>query len=186
MDKPSRKTPLSAENQQKLLFETIKRYDSYIGTTNTKVAVILSYCMAYIGGLSYKVIDLSAEGSASCLWWVALILVGASVLASLFAAYRAYEALNPNVASGRDPHEPPSIFFFDDVANMTGGRDGYVTRVSEITDSEVVQDLARQAHVLAKILSTKMKTLNRSIRILVQTQLPLSLLAVIALCLASY
>lgn len=174
-----------AENQQKLLIEIIKRYDGYIGATNTKIAVILSYSMAYVGGVAFKIIDLSAKRSQEWIWWLALILAGASVAATLYAAYRAYEALNPQTPPGRAQHENPSIVFFGDVANLAGGRDGYINRINEITDTETVEDLARQAHVLAIIVSKKMNTLNVSIHALAKVQLPLSLLTIIALCLTS-
>ncbi|WP_374497209.1 Pycsar system effector family protein [Vogesella indigofera] len=173
------------ENQQKLLLEIIKRYDGYIGATNAKIAVVLSYSMAYVGGVAFKIIDLSAKRSHECTWWLALILAGASVAATLYAAYHAYEALNPQTPSGRAQHEEPSIYFFGDVANLVGGRDGYVARIKEITDIEIVEDLARQAHVLAGIVSKKMVMLNQSIRTLAKAQLPLSLLTIIALCLTS-
>lgn len=172
-----------AENQQKLLIEIIKRYDSYIGATNAKIAVILSYSMAYVGGVAFKIIDLSAKRDHGWGWWLALTIAGISVTATLYAAYRAYEALNPQTPSGRALHEKPSIVFFGDVASLIGGRDGYVNRINEITDSEIVEDLARQAHVLANIVSKKMTILNGSIRAIAKVQLPLSLLSIVALCL---
>ncbi len=174
-----------AENQQKLLLEIIKRYDVYIGATNAKIAVILSYCMAYVGGVAFKVIDLSAKRTADWSWWLSLLFAGASVAATLYAAHQAYEALNPKTPPGRAQHEQPSIVFFGDVANLAGGRDGYVNRINEITDSEIVEDLARQAHVMAGVVSEKMKTLNGSIRILAKAQLPLSLLTIFFLCLTT-
>lgn len=174
-----------AENQQKLLLEIIKRYDGYIGATNAKIAVIMAYSMAYVGGVAFKIIDLSAKRSHEWTWWLAILLAGASVAATLYAAYHAYEALNPQTPPGRAQHEKPSIVFFGDVANLAGGRDGYVTRINEITDTEIVEDLARQAHVLAGIISKKMAILNRSIRALAKVQLPLSLMTIIALCLTS-
>lgn len=174
-----------ADNQQKLLLEIIKRYDGYIGATNTKIAVILSYCMAYVGGVAFKIIDLSAKRNTDLIWWIALIVAAISVAATLYAAYHAYTALNPQTPPGRAQHEKPSIVFFGDVANLVGGRDGYVTRFKEISDNEIVEDLARQAHVLASIVSNKMGTLNRSIRTLAKVQLPLSLLTIIALCFTS-
>ncbi|WP_426339950.1 Pycsar system effector family protein [Pseudoduganella sp. S-14] len=174
-----------AESQQKLLIEIIKRYDSYIGATNAKIAVILSYSMAYIGGVAFKIIDLSAKQQHDGHWWLALVIAGISVAATLYGAFRAYEALNPQTPSGRAPHEKPSIVFFGDVASLVGGRDGYVNRINEISDSEIVEDLARQAHVLACIVSKKMKTLNGSIYVLARVQLPLSLATIFALCLTS-
>ena len=174
-----------AENQQKLLIEIIKRFDGYIGATNTKIAVILSYAMAYVGGVAFKIIDLSAKRCHNWTWWLALLLAGTSVAVTFYAAYQAYEALNPQTPPGRAQHEEPSIVFFGDVANLVGGRDGYVNRISKITDAEIVDDLARQAHVLAGIVSKKMTTLNRSISILAKLQLPLSLLTIISLCLTT-
>jgi hypothetical protein len=139
--------------------------------------------MAYVGGVAFKIIDLSAKRSHEWTWWLALILAGASVAATLYAAFRAYDALNPQTSPGRASHENPSIIFFGDVASLAGGRDGYLKRINEITDTEIVEDLSRQAHVLATIVSKKMSTLNGSIRILAKMQLPLSLLTIIALCL---
>lgn len=185
MDDISEAASSRAENQQKLLFEIIKRYDGYIGSTNAKIAVILSYSMAYVGGITFKVIDLAAKRNADFIWCLALFLAGASVVATLCAVYYAYAALNPQSPPGRAQYEKPSIVFFGDVANLVGGRDGYVNRINEITDSEIVEDLARQAHVLASIVSNKMGLLNRSVRILAKIQLPLSLLAIITLCITS-
>lgn len=173
------------ENQQKLLLEIIKRYDGYIGATNTKIAVILSYSMAYVGGVAFKIIDLSAKRNHEYIWWLSLIFAGASVTCTLYAAYRAYEALNPQTSAGRAQHETPSIVFFGDVANLVGGRDGYVNRIKDITDAEIVEDLARQTHVLAGIVSRKMEILNRSIYTLAKMQVPLSLLTIILLCFTS-
>lgn len=174
-----------AENQQKLLFEIIKRYDGYIGATNAKIAVILSYCMAYIGGVAFKVIDLAGKRVYDCHWWAALVIAGISIVATLWAAHRAYAALNPQTPPGRAVNEEPSIIFFGDVASHAGGRDGYVKRISQISDVEVVEDQARQAYVLATILRNKMKTLNQAIHAIAWWQLPLSLLAIVALCLTS-
>lgn len=170
-----------AENQQKLLREIIKRYDAYINASNTKIAVILSYCMAYLGAIAFKVFDLLAQRCENWLWWAALALAFASVCATLYAIFRAYGALNPQTPPGRASHEEPSIVFFGDVANLIGGRDGYVTRIRDITEAEIVEDLARQAHVLAGIVTTKMNALNKSVRSLAKFQLPLGLLTVLAI-----
>lgn len=173
------------ENQQKILLEIIKRYDGYIGATNAKIAVVLSYSMAYVGGVAFKVIDLSnKQNNGGQIWWIALFFAGVSVAAALYAAYCAYEALNPQTPPGRAQHEKPSVIFFGDVAGLVGGRDGYVRRINEITDAEIVEDLARQVHVLAGIVSKKMKILNRSIFVLAKLQVPCSLVAIIFLCLA--
>lgn len=170
-----------AESQQKLLWEIIKRYDAYINASNTKIAVILSYGMAYLGAIAFKVFDLIAQQCGSSLKWVALVLAFASVCATLYAIIRAYGALKPQTPPGRATHEEPSILFFGDVADLAGGRDGYVARIQDITEAEIVEDLARQAHVLAGIVTTKMKALNESVRSLAKFQLPLGFLTVLAI-----
>ncbi|WP_143220615.1 MULTISPECIES: Pycsar system effector family protein [unclassified Achromobacter] len=172
-----------AESQQKLLFEIIKRYDGYIAAANAKVAVILSYSMAYIGGVVFKVIDLSAKRTHDDIWWAALILAALSIASTFYAASLAYAALNPQTPPGRAQHEQPSIVFFGDVASLEGGRDGYVSRINTISEAEIVDDLACQAFVLASIVSKKMMSLKKSIATLVKAQLPLSLATILLLCL---
>lgn len=179
--KPAIDVKKRAENQQKLLFEIIKRYDVYISATNTKIAVILSYCIAYIGAISFKIIDLSGTRSYNSVWWIALGLATLSALATFVAANRAYAALNPQTPSGRGDNEAASVVFFLDVAGMSGGRDGYVNRIKTIEDPEIVEDLARQTFVLASIVGSKMKILNRAIGILIKYQLPLSFVTIVAL-----
>lgn len=171
------------ENKQKIILELIKRFDTYIGAANTKIAIILSYSMAYIGGISFKIIDVKNSGGVSIdyLWWITIFAAGASVVATFFAAYKAYSALSPQTPSGRGENEEPSIIFFGDVANLVGGRDAYVNRVISINDADILRDLAQQSFVLASIVSKKMTMLKDSVKILIQVQLPISLVAIICL-----
>lgn len=157
--------------QQKLLFEIIKRYDLYINTTNSKIAIVLSYCMAFIGGLGFKLVDL-VDKRVHDGWWIALL--STSVVAvgiTLCAAHLAYKALMPQTPSGVALHEAPSVVFFGDVANHAGGRDGYYQTVTNLSTEGVNKDLAYQAFTLAKIASSKFNTLNRSIRLIAFYQL---------------
>lgn len=176
-------TSKRTEEQKKLLLEIIRRYDVYVGTTNSKIAVILSYSVAYVFGVAVKFADLLEKHNCGLTWWFAVLFVCSSAAVTLYAAYVAYEALNPLMPSGRAQHESPSIIFFGDVSGLVGGRDGYVRRIMEITDVEIVEDLARQAHILACVVAKKMETLNRAVCVVAKVQMPLSVLAVIALCL---
>ncbi|WP_155741250.1 Pycsar system effector family protein [Burkholderia pseudomultivorans] len=153
-------------DQQKLLFEIIKRYDLYINTTNTKTAIILSYCMAFIGGLGFKLVDLVEKREHDILWTALLVVSSASLLITLASAHFAYKALMPQTPSGVAAHESPSVIFFGDVASHAGGRDGYYQKLTNLSIEEVNKDLAYQAFILAKIASTKFQSLNKSIRIL--------------------
>ncbi len=80
------------EEQQKLLLEIIKRFDGYINATNSKIAVVLSCCTAYIGGLGFKPVDLSDKREHDWAWWGLLAVSLLSVLSTLVAGQYAYPA----------------------------------------------------------------------------------------------
>jgi len=162
----------SSDEQQKLLLEIIKRFDGYINATNSKIAVVLSYCMAYIGGLGFKLVDLSDKRDHDWAWWSLLCVSLLSVLATLVAAQYAYRALKPQTPTGRALHEEPSVVFFGDVASHAGGRDGYSAYLASRTAEHIVADLSSQAHVLATIAASKFRLLGSGITWLVRVQLP--------------
>ncbi|WP_321879433.1 Pycsar system effector family protein [Burkholderia cepacia] len=160
------------EEQQKLLLEIIKRFDGYINATNSKIAVVLSYCMAYIGGLGFKLVDLSDKRLHDNWWWALLAISLLSVLATLVAAKYTYQALRPQTPPGRALHEKPSAIFFGDVASHAGGRDGYAVYLGSLTAEDITADLSSQAHVLASIADSKFRLLGCGIAWLVRVQLP--------------
>jgi hypothetical protein len=160
------------EDQQKLLLEIIKRYDTYINSSNSKIAIILSYCMAYIGGLGFKLVDVSDKRVHDLAWWGLLLAALISVAVTLWSARYAYLALQPQVPSGRGVHEGPSAIFFGDVAKHPGGRDGYATALKGMSDEDVVKDLSGQAHALAGIASRKYALLTSATNFLVRAQIP--------------
>lgn len=162
----------SPDEQQKLLLEIIKRFDGYINATNSKIAVVLSYCMAYIGGLGFKLVDLSDKRDHDCAWWLLLFVSLLSVLATLVAAQFAYRALKPQTPAGHALHEKPSVVFFGDVASHAGGRDGYSAYLASLTTEDILADLSSQAHVLATIAASKFRLLSSGITWLVRVQLP--------------
>ncbi|MBO2985829.1 Pycsar system effector family protein [Burkholderia pseudomallei] len=165
--------PRECDDQQKLLLEIIKRFDSYINSSNSKIAIILSYCMAYIGGLGFKLVDVSDKRAHDTAWWGLLLVSLMSVGVTLWAARYAYLALHPQVPSGRAAHEAPSVLFFGDVAAHPGGRDGYSASLRALTAEDVVRDLSGQAHTLAGIAAHKYALLGKSTSYIVRAQIPL-------------
>ncbi len=160
------------DDNQKLLIEIIKRFDGYINVSNNKVAIILSYCMAYIGGLGFKLVDIAEKREHDWVWWSLLCISLISVIVTLWAARFAYRAIAPQVTAGRAPHEPPSVIFFGDVADHPGGRDGYANSIVHLTDEVLVRDLSNQAYVLSLIAASKFSLINESVRFLVHFQIP--------------
>lgn len=170
-----------SDDNQKLLIEVIKRFDTYINASNAKIAVILSYCMAYIGGLGFKLVDISDRRIHDTNWWFLLAVCFVTIAVTLWAAHFAYRALAPQVTSGRAAHEPPSVVFFGDVATHPGGRDGYVESINQLTEDLVVQDLARQAHTLAAIARCKFELVDKATKCIVYVQIPLFALILVLL-----
>ncbi|ASD83717.1 Pycsar system effector family protein [Burkholderia gladioli] len=152
------------EEQQKLLLEIIKRFDGYINATNSKIAVVLSCCTAYIGGLGFKPVDLSDKREHDWAWWGLLAVSLLSVLSTLVAGQYAYPAARSSCK--RQPparHTRNPLLFFCDVASHAGGRDGYTTYLVSMTAEDVNTDLSAQAQVLATIAASKFRLLGRGI-----------------------
>uniref|UniRef100_A0A0H2XUA6 Uncharacterized protein n=1 Tax=Burkholderia orbicola (strain AU 1054) TaxID=331271 RepID=A0A0H2XUA6_BURO1 len=95
-----------------MFLEIITRLDSYINSSNSKIAVILSYCMAYIGRLGFKLVDVSEKRARDVVWCGLPRLSLMSVEVILWAARYAHLALHPQVPSGRTAHVAPSVLFF--------------------------------------------------------------------------
>jgi len=169
------------DDNQKLLIQIIKRFDTYINASNAKIAVILSYCMAYIGGLGFKLVDISDKHNHNTSWWFLIGVCSTSIIATLWAARFAYLALRPQVPSGRAPHEAPSVLFFGDVASHPGGRDGYLASIEQLTDKDVIRDLAQQAHTLAAIAKTKFALIDNATQWLAYVQIPMFALILVQL-----
>lgn len=173
--------PRKTDDNQKLLLEIIKRFDTYINASNAKIAVILSYCMAYIGGLGFKLVDISDKRAHDAAWWALLLICLLSVVITLWAARIAYQALAPQLPSGHAVHEQPSVVFFGDVATHPGGRDGYVTSILHLTDEVILRDLSIQAYTLATIARAKFVLIDKSTQCLVRYQIPLFALILVLL-----
>ncbi len=169
------------DDNQKLLIEIIKRFDTYINASNAKIAVILSYCMAYIGGVGFKLVDISDKRVHDTEWCFLLAVYLLSAGVTIWAARFAYLALTPQVPSGRAAHEQPSIVFFGDVAKHPGGRDGYVTSVLQLTEEEVVRDIANQAYMLAAITHSKFALIDKATKCIIYFQLPMFALILVLL-----
>lgn len=169
----------SNDDNQKLLLEIIKRYDTYINSCNAKVAIILSYCMAYIGGLGLKLIDTPGKWQHDINWWVIVILSMISFFITLKAAKQAYEAISPQMPSGREKYDPVSLIFFGDVARFPNGKIGYTQQILTSTKAKVIEDLAGQAHALATIADLKFRLLKKSINTIVEIQIPIFILILV-------
>jgi hypothetical protein len=142
------------EKKIKNQFEVIKRIDSYIGATNTKCTIIMSYCAAataFIFTLLAKLEPAKASmqlmvgiGFFSCLA-LALALV-CMVLATL--------TIFPVTFSKPDSPKGQSLLFYGDITSFGGG-ENYSKLILNASEEEFLDDLNGQVYTLASIASSK-------------------------------
>lgn len=170
-----------SEQQTKNLLEIAKRIDSYVNATNAKIGIVLSYSAAYLAGIALKSQDILKPGLPLTL---RAILAGCAVIstfAALMATIRILQALEPRLDTGNDASEQRSLIFFDDIANRSGGRDSYVAAYRNSSDDLFATDLAQQVHTVAKIASTKFRSISNAIWWLKNVNAPFFLLLVLTL-----
>ena len=149
------------EHKTKNLFEVIKRFDVYIGTTNTKSAIVMSYCAAVIGLvtllISKMVPDVSHPAFLVFVGLFSIIVVASSVVCMAMAML----VIFPVTFSSPKNHNGESLIFFCDIAAVKDGPAGYVARVNEVSDIEFLADLSNQVFTLSKIVSEKFERIKK-------------------------
>ena len=158
-DGKSNNGALSDEQKLKItcLSDALKRYDSYIGTTNFKSGLLITFNAAIFGGLILKAGDLIKPGYLKV--WIILALIIISVL-SLLSIAAVINTIWPNLKSASNAarsektNEPPSILFFKSVADNFDATT-YADRISSINYLELERDLAIQVHEVATVTLDK-------------------------------
>jgi hypothetical protein len=91
-----------------------------------------------------------ATGLAICLWWLALVAIGASV------AFNAY-VIFPRLPSGRR-----GLVFWEDIRTRHDFHDFY-EEVARLTDADIEKEYAAQNHVVSGVVHDKHKWVRRGI-----------------------
>jgi hypothetical protein len=144
------------EQKIKNQFEILKRIDSYIGTTNTKCTLIMSYCVGFtalalslLGRLS-----LSVENTATA------VTLGLSYSYSLLFAFicMIMACLTIFPATRSTPARNSLIFFGDISAHKDPS--SYISKIHSTSESDFLKDLAGQTHALSVIAGKKFKIIQ--------------------------
>lgn len=166
-------------SKDSLLLEIIKRYDHYIGTTNFKAGLLLSFLATVVVGLSLRIVTLKEEPSCDMIGLkIISVLTILTLIFSFVAAFQLFRATFPSTTS---PSGNKSVIHFGDVAEHNGGFEGYYKTIESITSEEICKDIATQAYVLACIAQKKFKLLQSAIRIIKFALLPLLALTIIVM-----
>lgn len=160
------------------LWKVIQRYDTYIGTTNTKAAFLIAWNTFLLGVLSVRTPDIVAY--LSVLSWgptVIWICLGAGTLFSLLSLWFTFWVVKPFLKSPRKAMEYQSVIFFGDVSSYSEGQ--YEKTIAALDVDGAIRDLRTQAHTLAKGVKAKFDRLNIAIALVMYGQIPVVVALVI-------
>lgn len=142
------------------LWKVIGRFDTYIGTTNTKAALLATFGTFVFSALVLKWSDfLLGFAGYHKLTVAAGICVAIAAAAAALSTALAFLTVHPFLFSPKNPGKYHSNLFFVHVSEHASG-DDYARAVKEIADENQELDLAKQAHSLAKGLTSKMHRLQ--------------------------
>ena len=153
------------------LFEVLRRYDAYIGTTNFKIGLMLSFLAAIVLGLLSQAVPVSTSNSdpAQSSNVVITLLTLATILIASLSAFFLMRAVSPNTKEASQK----SLIFFGDVANHPAGSRGYWSDVKESTLQTLASDAAYQTHVVAGITQKKMTYIKWAASLIAYGVLPM-------------
>lgn len=144
----------------KFLWDVIKRYDSYIGAANSKVALLLSFCTAMLIGLIFKTKDIVEKINIDLLKYSIFILSFIILIASIKSIYHLLKTVFPDTSSYT---AGKSLIFFGDVAGTENQATGYHQNILNLTEDETIKDLSFQTYELAIITSNKFKEIKKAV-----------------------
>lgn len=163
--------------KQDFLFDIIKRYDHYIGTTNFKVGLMLSFLVTVILGLAIRAMTVEKLPTSNLI----ITIITLTIISALFAIIQLFRAVFPNTNT---ISETKSLIFFGDVASAKNGANGYYKKVMAATDEQITKDIATQAFVVAEIVNEKFRILKIAVNTIYCAVLPLLTITLVILVIA--
>ncbi|MCQ9186298.1 hypothetical protein KMT30_46155 [Streptomyces sp. IBSBF 2953] len=142
------------------LWETLKRYDVYIGSVNFKSGLLASFNVAVFGGVLLKVETVNL--SYALYKWIALALLVTIFISTSVALYWVIKSIWPNLTSSSNANPiDPSMIFFGSVANNFSA-ESFKTTMANRTSKEIERDVCVQIHEVATITQLKFKLIAKS------------------------
>lgn len=158
-------------SKQSFLFDVLRRYDHYIGTTNFKIGLMMSFLAAIVLGLTLRIIILPLpEDDFYCFYFLSISFSILTIILSLVSAGILLRAVYPE---SQNTDDKSSLIYFGDVAEIKGGETAYFDSIINATDQELLSDLTFQTHAVAKVINEKFKKLKLSVNITTYGIVPL-------------
>lgn len=143
------------EKKIKNQLEVLKRIDAYIGATNTKCTIIMSYCAAAIAFIFVLLRELDLDKASLVLMVSVGVFIVLALAAAMCCLVLATLTIFPVTYSNPKSHTGKSLIFYGDIDRFDGGAGGYVKQVKEASDEEFLDDLNNQIHTLSTIVNKK-------------------------------
>lgn len=159
-----------------LLLDIIKRYDTYIVSTNAKASLIIAFNSLILGTVLLKfgdIIGFYATQNTKTFVGFILLIITASTLLSLFFVFQVVYPFFGTTSDNKK--QKSSLIYFGSVSNMSA--DEYAENITNTSLTDIIKDLSTQATVLAGGLQDKMLKMRYSIKSITLTMLLILLLA---------
>lgn len=171
-------TSMSTENLAQKIhyqFETLKRYDDNISSSNVKAGLLLSFLGAMIFGLLMRFIALFGN-SPDIFYFLTITFITLTILSTVAAAWFLLATVFPNLSEGSSRK---SLVFFGDVATHPGGVEGYINAVFNASSESTLQDISEQVYLVAHIVKNKFENLKKAIAVIKFLVFPLLLTSIV-------
>lgn len=154
------------EKMIKNQIEVLKRIDVYIGTTNTKCTIVMSYCAAAIA----FIVTLLAKLEPNDISMQLMVAIGLfSILAFALAIWcmaLAIITIFPVTFSKPGTYKGESLIFYGDISSC-GGEEAYSIKIKNTSEEGFLDDLNSQVFALATIASNKFSRIQLIATILI-------------------
>ena len=158
------------------LLDIIKRYDTYIVSTNAKASLIIAFNSLILGAVLLKfgdIIGFYSTPNIKTFVGFILLTITATTLLSLFFVFQVVYPFFGNTSDNK--RQKSSLIYFGSVSNMSA--DEYMDKISKSSLDQIIEDLSAQATILAGGLQDKMLKMRNSIKAITLTMALILLLA---------
>ena len=161
-----------------LLWELIRRNDSYIESTNTRATILVTFDTFVFGAiiLNWREI-LSTYSTYNIAEYFVIILLSITAIASLATLWKAFNVINPFPYLSNESIDYQSKFL---LIAQPREPESYLDYFQELSEGELSKSLAREAHSMSQALKTKFGDMKAAIYLIIWGQLtPLGMMVII-------
>lgn len=169
---------MTSTESLELLWDLIRRNDSYIESTNTRATILVTFDTFVLGAIILNWRDiLSTYSTHNVAEYSVIILLSITAIASLATLWKAFNVINPF------PHLPNESVDYQSKFLLIAQPmepENYLDHFQNLTEKELSQDLAKEVHSMSQALKDKFGNMKTAIHLIIWGQLaPLGVMVII-------